>query len=295
MKRIVFLYAIFGLMFFLLPLNTKAVELITNGGFETGNFTGWTAINAPGPFEPWTVSGSGGGFVDSPVPVATQVVQGSFNAWQTVTSDPGSFLLYQNITIPAGQRLQFKWLHRYQMNLTTYCGGTTSCGTATFAVEVLNTSNVLLQTLYTITTLPDTNTNTGWTTNFANLSAYAGQTIRIRFRTTVTESLDGPGRIEIDGVSANAFVPTAANVSVGGRVSTDEGAGISRVSVTLTNSAGVSRSVTTNTFGYYNFTDVLSGDTYIIAVNNKKYLFSDSPRVVNVQNDLADIDFRASP
>jgi hypothetical protein len=295
MNRKIFLYTIFGLMLLLLPHNVKAVELITNGGFETGNFTGWTTINAPNPFEPWAVTGSGAGFVDSPLPTATQVTQGSFNAWQTVTSDPGSFLLYQNITIPAGNSVQLRWSHRYQMNLTTYCGGTTSCGTATFAVEVLNTSNVLLQTLYTITTLPDTNTNTGWTNNVRNLSAYAGQTIRIRFRTTVTESLDGPGRIEIDGVSANAFVPTAANVAVGGRLLTSGGAGISRADVTLTNSAGVSRSASTNSFGYYKFDDVPAGDTYILSVRNKKYLFTDSPRVINVQNDLTDVDFIASP
>lgn len=295
MKRIVFLYAIFGLMLLLLPLNTKAVELITNGGFETGNFSGWTATNAVGSFENWAVTGSGGGFVDSPVPVATQVIQGNFNAWQSVAASAGgTYLLFQNITIPAGNSVQFQWRHRYQMNLSTYCSGA-ACGTATFAVEVLNTSNVILQTLYTITTTGSSNTNTGWTTNFANLSAYAGQTIRIRFRTVVTATLQGPGRLEVDGVSANAFVPTSANVSVGGRVSTDEGAGISRVIVTLTNGAGVSRSVTTNTFGNYRFDNVAAGETYILTVNNKKYLFTDSPRVVNVQNDVMDVDFRASP
>ncbi|HEY0462442.1 MAG TPA: hypothetical protein VGC97_25130 [Pyrinomonadaceae bacterium] len=41
-------------------------------------------VNAPVPFEPWRVSGSGQGFVDSPVPTATQVTQGSFNAWESI-------------------------------------------------------------------------------------------------------------------------------------------------------------------------------------------------------------------
>ena len=89
--------------------------------------------------------------------------------------------------------------------------------------------------------------------------------------------------------------PTAANVSLGGRISNIDGAGISRVNVTLTNSAGVSRLVSTNSFGFYKFDEVQAGDTYILTVSNKKYLFTNSPRVVNVENDLADLDFVASP
>ena len=50
MKRTVFLYTISGLMLFLLPHNTDAAELITNGGFETGNFTGWTDSQRTGSF-----------------------------------------------------------------------------------------------------------------------------------------------------------------------------------------------------------------------------------------------------
>lgn len=285
-------------MLFLLPLNAKAAELITNGGFETGNFTGWTAVNPAEFFRPWAVSGSGAGGNDGgtfvPVPNATSVQQGSFNAWNGVTAGAGqSHLLYQDITIPTGFFVRFTWLDRYQMNYTQFCS--TGCGTATYAVEILNTSNVLLQTLYIVNTLTNTNTNTGWVSHSVNLTAYQGQTIRVRFRTTVSVRLQGPGQLEVDAVSVQTLQPTAANVSVGGRVLTNEGAGISRVSVTLTNSAGVSRSVTTNTFGYYNFDEVASGETYILTVNNKKYFFADSPRVVNVQNDLKDVDFRASP
>jgi hypothetical protein len=284
-------------MLFLLPHSTKAAELIVNGGFETGNFTGWTATNASSFWRPWTISSSGaggdeggGGFT---LPGVTSVQQGTRNAWHGITAGANqSFTLVQQITLPAATNVRLTWMDRYQMNYTQFC---TSCGTANYAVEILNTSNVLLQTLYTVTTNSGTNSNTGWVNHIANLTPYAGQSIRIRFRTIITQSLQGPGQLEIDAVSAQTLQPTAANVSVGGRVLTDEGAGISRVSVTLTNGAGVSRSVTTNTFGYYNFTDVAAGETYILTVNNKKYLFADSPRVVNVQNDLADVDFRASP
>ena len=33
------------------------IELIQNGSFETGDFTGWNAVNPLGPFEPWGVVG----------------------------------------------------------------------------------------------------------------------------------------------------------------------------------------------------------------------------------------------
>jgi hypothetical protein len=51
----------------------------------------------------------------------------------------------------------------------------------------------------------------------------------------------------------------------------------------------------TNPFGYYNFTDLPVGRTYILAVGNKRYVFPGNPRVVSLQNDLADVDFVASP
>ena len=297
MKRI-FLYAIFGLILFLLPHNTNAAELIVNGGFETGNFTGWTVINPTEFFRPWAVSTSGAGGNDggtfTPVPTATVVQQGNFNAWNGVTAGTNqSFLLYQDITIPVGRFVRMTWNDRYQMNYTQFCS--TGCGTATYAVEILTTGNVLRQTLYVVNTLTNTNTNTGYVNHVANLTAYQGQTIRIRFRTTVTTRLQGPGQLEVDAVSVQTLQPVASNVLVGGRVLTFDGTGISRVSVTLTNSAGVSRSVSTNSFGYYKFDEVPAGETYVIAVNHKKYLFPDSPRVVTTESDLADVDFRASP
>ncbi len=302
MKRTVFLNAIFGLMLFLLPHNTiKAVELIANGGFETGNFSGWTAVNSANGFINWTVSSGshGGGFI--PVPVAVTPIQGSFSAWQGIAvfqAGGGTFTLSQDVTLPAAQTASFFWQDRFQSNLTGFCGGSsgTPCGTHTYRVQILNTSNVVLQTIYTVVNNPAQNTNTGLRGHNFSLTPYAGQTIRLRFSTVANLAGDGPGQIDIDSVSVQSpAAPTAANVSVGGRVSTDEGAGISRVNVTLTNGAGVSRSVTTNTFGHYRFDEVAAGETYILTVNNKKYLFADSPRVVSVQNDALDVDFRASP
>lgn len=301
MRQILILIAIFT-TFATLTSSARGAELLTNGGFETGSFTGWTFVNAATNFRPWTVSGSGFGGDDGngffPVPTSTMVQQGSFSAWNGVTAGAGqSFTLHQQVTVPAGQTLSVQWIDRYQMNHTQFCS--TSCGTAQYFVEITNTSGTVLQTLYSVTTPTNTNTNTGFVTHYALLgTTYAGQTIRLRFRTLVQNSLQGPGQLEIDNVRLQApavLNPTSATASLGGRVLTSEGMPIAKSTVTLTDSTGNTQTTLTNPFGYYNFTDMPTGQTYVVAVANKRFLFPGSPRVISLQDDLTGLDFTAAP
>jgi hypothetical protein len=89
--------------------------------------------------------------------------------------------------------------------------------------------------------------------------------------------------------------PTAAEVSVSGRVATAKGNGIRNVSVTLTDSSGGARRAISSSFGYYRFDNVEAGQTYIISIHSKRYVFVDPTRVLNVQDELADVDFTAEP
>jgi Carboxypeptidase regulatory-like domain len=84
---------------------------------------------------------------------------------------------------------------------------------------------------------------------------------------------------------------TAANVSIGGRVTNDYGRGVSRTTVTLTDSNGNTRTANTNQFGYYRFTEVESGQNYILEAQRKGYQFENNPRVLNVNEDLTGEDF----
>ena len=292
MIRKIFLYTILASMFFLLPHHANAAELATNGSFESG-LTGWSVNNATGATIPWqTVTA---GFTNGTLaPAAPQV--GSFDAYSGITGTAGTRFITQDITIPAGSTASIQWRHRFQLDLFNGCpvGG---CGTGLFTVDILNTSNLLLANLYTRNVASGQIVDTGWQNFQRNISAFAGLTIRVRFRTTVTVSNAGLGQLEIDGVSVQSpgLVPTAANVSVGGRVLTSEGLGISRAAVTLTDGEGRVRSATTNSFGYYNFDEIPAGETYVLTVNNKRYLFPDSPRVVSVQENLANVDFVAAP
>jgi hypothetical protein len=89
----------------------------------------------------------------------------------------------------------------------------------------------------------------------------------------------------------NALTPTAANVSIGGRVTNNFGRGVSRTLVTLTDINGNTRTATTNQFGYYRFTEVESGQNYILEAQRKGYQFENNPRVLNVNEDLTGEDF----
>ena len=91
------------------------------------------------------------------------------------------------------------------------------------------------------------------------------------------------------------FAPTAASVSIGGRVLSADGQSINRVVVTLTNSNGNLRQTVTNSFGYYNFSEVGSGETYIVSVRHKKINFSPSSRVISLMENVENVNFTALP
>ncbi len=81
---------------------------------------------------------------------------------------------------------------------------------------------------------------------------------------------------------------TAATVSVSGRV-TARGRGISNAVVHLTSQSGEIQTVRTNRLGYYTFTELAAGETYIFNVFSKRYQFD--PKVISLTEDLAELDF----
>jgi hypothetical protein len=149
-------------------------QLITNGGFETGT-------------PPWIISGqvvrSTGSFPHSGV---AYMILGAVN------STTGT--LYQTVTIPSATspNLNF-WL-----NVTS----SEATGAPVFDrlfIEIRSTSGTLLATLATFS-----NQNKGTAGVYVlrgpyNLSAFAGQTVRIQFR--ATEDVTLPTSFRVDDVS----------------------------------------------------------------------------------------------
>lgn len=103
-----------------------------------------------------------------------------------------------------------------------------------------------------------------------------------------TAALTGtPYTLDVSGLRLST--PTAAPASVSGRVVNNAGSGLGGATVTISGPNGQPRTVQTTSFGYYRFDNVTSGQTYVVSVAAKRYLFA--PRVVDVSANLADVDF----
>ena len=94
---------------------------------------------------------------------------------------------------------------------------------------------------------------------------------------------------------ATSLAPTAAEVSIGGRVSTADGRGIQNAVLTLTAADGTRRVIRTGSFGYYRFDDVNAGETYILSIASKRFTFASPTILVIAADELTNIDFIARP
>lgn len=93
--------------------------------------------------------------------------------------------------------------------------------------------------------------------------------------------------------AARTAGPTAAMVTVGGRVTNANRRGISRALIKMTDGTGVVRAAYTNSFGYYKFADVEVGQTLIFDVKAKRYNFTEPTRVVSLNEESTTINFVA--
>jgi hypothetical protein len=90
------------------------------------------------------------------------------------------------------------------------------------------------------------------------------------------------------------IAPTAALVSIGGRVITADGRGIRNARVLLTAPDGTARLAATGAFGYYRFGDVAVGETYVLTVFSKRFVFDNPTLIVSVMDELRNLDFVAA-
>jgi hypothetical protein len=103
----------------------------------------------------------------------------------------------------------------------------------------------------------------------------------------VARPIDNPGIAPAPGwndADIGAYeapaAPTAASVTIGGRIMTNAGRGIGSARVVLVEADGTRRYAATNSFGYYRFESIAAGQTATIEVRSKRYQFA--PQVVNV-------------
>ncbi len=86
--------------------------------------------------------------------------------------------------------------------------------------------------------------------------------------------------------------PTAANVSVEGRVIDQRGAGIANALVSIVDgSSGEVYSTRTNSLGFFRVDSLEAGGFYLISVSHKRYRFPGGPTAQTIGDDMTGLTF----
>lgn len=160
-----------------------AAQLLANPGFESGG-SGWSQASTLG-FDPITQATS-----------AEPAHSGSWIAWFNGNATKDTDTITQSATIPSGCTATLTyWLH---------VDSTENTGTATpdtFKVQVLSSSGTLLGTVGSFSNL---DAAAGYAQHSADLSAYAGQTVTVKFTGSETDTSGGTTDFVVDDTALNA-------------------------------------------------------------------------------------------
>ena len=102
----------------------------------------------------------------------------------------------------------------------------------------------------------------------------------------------GIPRIQVNG-QVTIVGPTAAPVGIQGRVLSPFGLPVRNAYVSLMNGNGQISYAVSNTFGYYRFSGVASGETYFLSARAKGMTFA--TQAVNVTDSIQGLDLIAEP
>jgi CSLREA domain-containing protein len=111
--------------------------------------------------------------------------------------------------------------------------------------------------------------------------------------TFTVKAADTDGMASAAQYTMQIFSPTAATVSVSGRILTPDGRGLINAKVILTDAQGNSRTAISTSFGYYRFDEVRVGEVYILSVSAKRYQFN--AQAVNVMEEMNELNLSALP
>lgn len=185
-------------------------ELIVNGGFESGDFTGWTVggfggggfVLNDGAFDPGSPDG------------ALPPIAGTFGAL-AIQNGNGKHTLAQEFYLPDGATsTSLKWTHDIRNHAGTFAAN------HRFAVELRRAADdTLLATLFT--TQPGDAAFAGPTNRMASLQAWRGERVRLVF---VEEDSLGHLNVHLDSISliAGSAEPTTFDVYFGYDTTPDE-------------------------------------------------------------------------
>lgn len=206
----------FGLVVSLLAVGAMALpavasaNLVVNGDFETGNLSGWHLRNEPGGTGSWFAY-SGTEDPEEPSATVPPPPQGEFAAIAS-QSNPGSHILYQDVALGAGPH-ELSLIAYYESftpivspeSLSPFEGANQQ-----YRIDVLkpgaslttvDPADIIATLLHTEEGDPEVMEPETLT---ADLSAYAGQTVRLRMAEVDTAS---PFLAGVDAVSISGSAP----------------------------------------------------------------------------------------
>ncbi len=141
----------------------------------------------------------------------------------------------------------------------------------------------------------DPNSATKVTSILANLPPNIIGRPQVEIRIITTNASGGVNEwIGIDDIEVGCFFPTAAQVSAGGRVLTNDGNGVPNASVSFFNTNTLETVYArTNQFGYFSVDGLGAGDIFIVSVGHKQYTFSNQPQAIRITESVKGIVFYA--
>ncbi len=90
--------------------------------------------------------------------------------------------------------------------------------------------------------------------------------------------------------------PVAANAAIKGRVVDANGRGIGRARVVLTDTNTTeTKIINTNSFGYFGFEELNTGNFFIMTVSHKRYQFANGTQSFTLNEDLGGMEFVGTP
>jgi hypothetical protein len=172
----------------IIPAVPASAVTVINGGFESGDFTGWTHLNQAGSAGDWFVdSGTTSPMNNYAIPAPPE---GTFAA-VTDTNSPGSHVLYQDLVLEAGSTHTLNFTLYYANQAFSFASPDSLdkdvFPNQQYRVDVIDPTadpfsvdpaDILATLFRTMPGDPLAMTPTDMT---ADLSTFAGQTVRLRF------------------------------------------------------------------------------------------------------------------
>lgn len=138
--------------------------------------------------------------------------------------------------------------------------------------------------------IANTVTNTDGIFVFEELPADGSYTVTptdVLGSVTPEEIIVSPLLTDTLGLEFELLGPTAASVSISGRVIDPDGRGVARAAIGLTTPDGNTRSVMSNGFGYFSLDGIAAGSNVVLTVRHRRLRFE--PRVLHVSTDVDDL------